>query len=43
MVGVTERTVRHWREQGLLEPVVIGGSVRYRRADVEAFAAPSNE
>lgn len=37
-LGVTERTVRSWQRIRGLPHLVIGGSVRFRRADVEAWA-----
>ena len=38
MLGTTERTVQTWVRVGLLEPVRIAGSTRFRRSDVEALA-----
>jgi hypothetical protein len=40
MVGVTERTIERWGQEGLLARVRIAGTTRYRRADVEALADP---
>ena len=33
--GVTDRTLRRWRRQGLLPCIKLGGSVRYRLADID--------
>jgi hypothetical protein len=43
MIGVTERTVERWADEGLLQRVKISGTSRYRRADMEALAVPQNE
>jgi len=34
---VTPRTVRQWTTDGVIDRIRIGGTVRYRRADVEAL------
>lgn len=36
---VTEQTIYNWRRQGVLKGVLIGGSIRFRRADVDALVA----
>ena len=43
LIGITPRTVTRWAHLGILQPVRIGGTTRYRRADVEALAARENE
>ena len=35
--GKAERTLKYWRDQGLLRGVRLGRKVRYRLSDVEAF------
>jgi excisionase family DNA binding protein len=34
---VCERTVRNWVKEGLLHPIKIGGSLRFRRSEIEAL------
>jgi excisionase family DNA binding protein len=34
--GVSPRTIRRWAKQGILDPVRVGGSTRYRLSDIEA-------
>ena len=35
VLGVSPRTIRRWAKQGLLDPVRVGGSTRYRLSDIE--------
>jgi hypothetical protein len=35
--GKAERTLKYWRDQGLLRGVRLGKTLRYRLCDVEAF------
>lgn len=35
LLKVTTKTLQRWERDGTLEPVRIGGVVRYRRADIE--------
>jgi len=35
--GKAERTLKYWRDEGLLKGVRLGRKVRYRLSDVEAF------
>ena len=35
---VTTRTIRNWDRDGLLHPIRIGRTLRYRRSEVEALA-----
>lgn len=37
--AVTEATIYNWRRAGVLNAVFIGGSIRFRRADVDALIA----
>ena len=38
-LGVTKPTLHRWNKQGFLTCVKVGSKVRYRREDIEAFAA----
>lgn len=40
---VSARTVRRWGLNGWLDPVRIGGTTRYREADIERFLAGGSE
>lgn len=35
--GVSPRTIRRWAKLGILDPVRVGGSTRYRLSDIEAI------
>jgi hypothetical protein len=37
--GKAERTLKYWRDMGLLRGVRLGKTLRYRLCDVEAFLA----
>ena len=44
LVQVSEKTLRRWRSEGRLPPAVeIGGVVRWRREDVDAWLASNLE
>jgi excisionase family DNA binding protein len=36
---VSTETIYRWGRQGTLDPVTVGGTIRFRRTDVEALLA----
>lgn len=40
---VSESTVNRWRQTKVLPAVKVGGSLRFRRSDVEALLSPEPE
>jgi excisionase family DNA binding protein len=43
LARVSERTVRRWRDDGILPAVKIGRVARYRRVDVDRLLTPSDK
>lgn len=37
---VSRASVSRWAKDGVLKPIRVGGTLRFRRADVEALLAP---
>jgi excisionase family DNA binding protein len=42
LLRVSRSTLTNWERDAILVPVRIGGTVRYRTADVDALTTPDN-
>lgn len=40
---VSPSTISRWRKAGVLDSIKVGGTLRFRRSDVEALLAPAPE